>query len=335
VAAEYDGMYISHLRNESYALLEALEELITIAEAAGIRAEVYHLKAAGTDNHHKIDAVVERIAAARAAGLEISADMYTYVAGATGLDAAMPVWVQEGGYDAWVARLRDPAIRRKVLAEMETVSTEWENLRLMAGDEGTLLSSFKSEALRHLRGKTLRQVADLRGVTPAEAAIDLVIEDGSRVEVIYFLMTEENIVKKIRLPYMSFGSDAASPAIEGIFLDSSPHPRAYGNFARLLGKYVREEQVIPLAEAIHRLTGLTADKLRLQERGYLRPGHYADVVVFDPATIADRATFEEPHRYAVGVDHVWVNGEQVLRDGEHTGATPGRVVRGPGWQAPR
>jgi N-acyl-D-amino-acid deacylase len=324
-------MYISHIRNESYALLEALEELITIAEAAGTRAEVYHLKAAGKDNHHKIDAVAERIARARSAGLEISTDMYTYVAGATGLDAAMPVWVQEGGYDAWVARLRDPAIRRRVLAEMETVSTEWENLRLMAGDDGTLLSGFKNEALRHLMGKTLRAVAEERGVTPAEAVIDLVIEDGSRVEVIYFLMAEENIAKKIRLPYMSFGSDAESPASEGIFLEFSPHPRAYGNFARLLGKYVRDEGVISLAEAIHRLTGLTADKLRVQERGYLRPGYYADVVVFDPATIADRATFADPHQYAVGVEHVWVNGEQVLRDGEHTGATPGRVVRGPGW----
>jgi N-acyl-D-aspartate/D-glutamate deacylase len=332
VAAEYDGMYISHIRNESYSLLEALEELITIAREAGIRAEVYHLKAAGADNHDKIDAVIERIAAARAAGLEISADMYTYIAGATGLDAAMPVWVQEGGYEAWAARLRDPAIRRRVLAEMETVSPEWENLRLMAGDEGTLMSGFKNEALRPLGGKTLREVAELRGVTPAEAAIDLVIEDGSRVEVIYFLMTEENVVKQIKLPYMSFGSDAGSPAPEGIFLEFSPHPRAYGNFARLLGRYVRDEHAIALAEAVHRLSGLTADKLRLVDRGYLRPGYFADVVVFDPATIADRATFADPHQYSVGVEQVWVNGVQVLRDGEHTGATPGRVVRGPGWR---
>jgi N-acyl-D-amino-acid deacylase len=333
VAAEYGGLYISHIRNESYSLLEALEELITIARGAGIRAEVYHLKAAGEDNFDKIDQVAERIATARAEGLEISTDMYTYVAGATGLDAAMPVWVQEGGYDAWAERLQDPAIRARVLAEMETISPEWENLRLMAGSEGTLLSSFKNEALRPLQGKTLAEVAALRGTTPAETAIDLVIEDGSRVGVIYFLMSEENIAKKIRLPYMSFGSDAGSPATEGKFLESTPHPRAYGTFARLLGKYVREEGVISLAEAVHRLTGLSADKLKIAERGYLRPGYYADVVVFDPASIIDHATFEDPHQYATGVEHVFVNGAQVLADGEHTGATPGRVVRGPGYSA--
>jgi len=332
VAAEFDGMYISHLRNESYSLLEALEELITIAREAGIRAEVYHLKAAGADNYGKIDQVAARIAAARAEGLEISTDMYTYIAGATGLDAAMPVWVQEGGYEAWAERLLDPAIRRRVLAEMATISPDWENLRLMAGDEGTLLSGFKNEALRPLQGKTLAEVAALRGTTPAETILDLVIEDGSRVEVIYFLMSEENLRKKILLPYMSFGSDADSPAPEGKFLEFRPHPRAYGTFARLLGKYVREERVIPLAEAIHRLTGLSADKLKIAERGYLRPGYYADVVVFDPATVTDHATFENPHQYATGVEQVFVNGAQVLADGEHTGATPGRVVRGPGWR---
>jgi N-acyl-D-amino-acid deacylase len=332
VAAEYDGMYISHIRNESYSLLEALDELITIAREAGIRAEVYHLKAAGADNYGKIDQVAERIAAARAEGLEISTDMYTYIAGATGLDAAMPVWVQEGGYEAWAERLRDPAIRRRVLAEMATISPDWENLRLMAGDEGTLLSGFKNEALRPLQGKTLAEVAALRGTTPAETILDLVVEDGSRVEVIYFLMSEENLRKKILLPYMSFGSDADSPAPEGKFLEFRPHPRAYGTFARLLGKYVREERVIPLAEAIHRLTGLSADKLGIAERGYLRPGYFADVVVFDPATVIDHATFENPHQYATGVEQVFVNGAQVLADGEHTGATPGRVVRGPGWR---
>ena len=332
VAAEYDGMYISHIRNESYSLLEALEELITIAREAGVRAEVYHLKAAGSDNWDKIDQVAERIAQARDEGLEISTDMYTYVAGATGLDAAMPVWVQAGGYEAWAERLRDPAIRARVLEEMATVSTEWENLRLMAGDDGTLLSSFKNEELRPLQGKTLAEVAALRGTSPAETAIDLVIEDGSRVGVIYFLMSEENIEKKIALPYMSFGSDAGSPATEGKFLEFTPHPRAYGTFARLLGKYVREEGVIPLHEAIYRLTGLSADKLKIRRRGYLRPGYFADVVVFDPATITDHATFEDPHQYATGVEHVFVNGTQVLADGEHTGATPGRVVRGPGWR---
>jgi len=333
VAAEYDGLYISHIRNESYSLLEALEELITISREAGIRAEVYHLKAAGEDNFGKIDEVAERIAAARAEGLEISTDMYTYIAGATGLDAAMPVWVQEGGYEAWAERLRDPAIRVKVLEEMEIISPDWENLRLMAGSEGTLLSGFKNEALRPLQGKTLAEVAAMRGTTPAETAIDLVIEDGSRVGVIYFLMSEENIAKKIKLPYMSFGSDAGSPATEGKFLEFTPHPRAYGTFARLLGKYVRDEGVIPLAEAVRRLTGLSADKLKIVERGYLRAGYYADIVVFDPETIIDNATFEDPHQYATGVEHVFVNGEQVLADGEHTGATPGRVVRGPGYSA--
>ncbi|MCZ6508204.1 MAG: amidohydrolase family protein, partial [Acidobacteria bacterium] len=301
VAAEYDGMYISHIRNESYSLLEALEELITIARDAGIRSEVYHLKAAGQDNYSKIDEVAARIAEVRAEGLEISTDMYTYIAGATGLDAAMPVWVQEGGYEAWAKRLGDPAVRKKVLTEMAMISPKWENLRLMAGDEGTLLSGFKNEDLRHLRGKTLKEVAEMRGTTPAETVIDLVIEDGSRVEVIYFLMSEENIRKKIKLPYMSFGSDAGSPAPEGVFLESNPHPRAYGTFARLLGKYVRDEGVIPLTEAVHRLTGLSADKLRIRQRGYLRPGYFADVVVFDPATIGDLATFEEPHQYSVGV----------------------------------
>ncbi len=335
VAAEYDGLYISHIRNESHSLLEALEELITIAREAGIRAEVYHLKAAGEDNYDKIDQVAARIEEARAEGLEISTDMYTYTAGATGLDAAMPVWVQEGGYEAWAGRLRDPEIRRRVLAEMAEPTAEWENLRLMAGDDGTLLSSFKNEELRHLLGKTLAEVAEMRGTTPAETAIDLVIEDASRVGVIYFLMSEENIRKKIELPYMSFGSDAGSPASEGRFLEFTPHPRAYGTFARLLGKYVREERVIPLTEAIHRLTGLTADKLKIAERGYLRAGYLADVVVFDPATIIDHATYEDPHQYATGVDHVWVNGEHVLRDGEHTGATPGRVVHGPGWTGAR
>jgi len=331
VAAEYGGLYISHIRNESYSLLPALEELITISREAGIRAEVYHLKAAGTDNHHKIDLVAERIEEARAEGLEISTDMYTYVAGATGLDAAMPIWVQEGGYEAWAERLRDPEIRARVIEEMGEVSLEWENLRLMAGDEGVLFSSFRNEDLRHFRGKTLAEVAEARGTSPEDTIVDLVIEDGSRVGVIYFLMSEENIRKKIRLPWMSFGSDAGSPATEGVFLEYSPHPRAYGTFARLLGRYVRDEEVIPLAEAIHKLTGLTAEKLRIADRGTLETGRFADVVVFDPETITDHATFTDPHQYATGVEHVWVNGEQVLRDGEHTGATPGRVVRGPGW----
>ncbi len=332
VAARYDGMYISHIRNESYSLLEAVEEFLTIASEAGIRAEIYHLKAAGSDNHHKLDEVIERLEKARASGLEVSTDMYPYVAGATGLDAAMPVWVQEGGYDAWAERLQDPAIRRRVIAEMGEKSTEWENLRLMAGNDGVLLVGFKNEALRHLTGKTLTEVAAIRGQSAEETILDLVIEDGSRVGTIYFLMSEENVRKKVALPFMSFGSDAGSEAPEGAFLESRPHPRAYGSFARVLGKYVRDEGVIPLEEAIRRFTSLTAEKLRLRDRGVLREGAFADVVVFDPESIQDHATFEEPQRYATGVSHVFVNGIQVLEAGEHTGATPGRVVRGPGWK---
>ncbi len=331
VAARYDGMYISHIRNESYSLLEAVEEFLTIANEAGIRAEIYHLKAAGSDNHHKLDEVIERLEKARASGLEVSTDMYTYVAGATGLDAAMPVWVQEGGYEAWAERLKDPAIRRRVIAEMQQQSTEWENLRLMAGNDGVLLVGFKNEELRHLTGKTLTEVAAMRGQSPEETILDLVIDDGSRVGTIYFLMSEENVRKKIAVPFMSFGSDAGSEAPEGAFLQSRPHPRAYGTFARLLCKYVRDEGVIPLEEAIRRLTSLTAEKLRLRHRGVLQEGAFADIVVFDPGSIQDHATFEDPQRYATGVIHVFVNGIQVLEAGEHTGATPGRVVRGPGW----
>ncbi len=332
VAARYDGMYISHIRNESYSLLEAVEEFLTIANEAGIRAEIYHLKAAGSDNHHKLDEVIERLEEARASGLEVSTDMYTYVAGATGLDAAMPVWVQEGGYNAWAERLKDPAIRRRVIAEMRQQSTEWENLRLMAGNDGVLLVGFKNEELRHLTGKTLTEVAAMRDQSPEETILDLVIEDGSRVGTIYFLMSEENVRKKIAVPFMSFGSDAGSEAPEGAFLQSRPHPRAYGTFARLLGKYVRDEGVIPLEEAIRRLTSLTAEKLRLRHRGVLQEGAFADVVVFDPGSVQDHATFEDPQHYATGVIHVFVNGIQVLKAGEHTGATPGRVVRGPGWK---
>ena len=331
VAAEYDGLYISHIRNESYSLLEALEELITIAERAGARAEIYHLKAAGRDNHGKLDEVIDRVERARSEGLQVSADMYTYTAGATGLDAAMPPWVQEGGYEAWAERLRDPEVRRRVLREMVEISPEWENLRLMAGDDGTLLSGFKNEALREYQGMTLAEVAALRGTSPAETALDLVIEDGSRVGVIYFLMSEDNVRRKIGLSWMGFGSDAGSLAPEGVFLSYNPHPRAYGTFARLLGRYVRDEGLIPLEEAIHRLTAQSADKLRLRGRGRLAPGYFADVVVFDPATIADHATFADPHRYSTGVRDVLVNGVRVLAEGEHTGATPGRVVRGPGW----
>ncbi len=332
VAAEYGGMYISHMRSESNQLLEAVEELITIAHEAGIAAEVYHLKAAGEANWGKMDRVIERIESARADGLRITADMYTYTAGATGLDAAMPPWVQEGGHNAWVERLKDPSIRQRVAREMVTPQNEWENLFLAAGTpDRVLLVDFRQDSLRHLTGKTLAEVAEIRGTSAAETAMNLVIQDDSRVGAVYYMMSEENIKKQIALPWVSFDSDAGSLTSEGVFLNSNPHPRAYGNFARLLAKYVREEQVIPLEEAVRRLTSLPAENLSIRKRGSLTPGHYADVVVFDPATIQDHATFEQPHQYSTGVEHVFVNGEHVLRNGDHTGVTPGRVVRGPGW----
>jgi N-acyl-D-amino-acid deacylase len=326
------GMYISHIRSEGNGLLEAVEELIEIARRAGVPAEIYHLKAAGSENWSKMDSVIARVEEARAEGLRITTDMYTYTAGATGLDAAMPPWVQEGGLQEWRRRLQDPATRARVLSEMRTPTREWESLYLLAGSpERVLLAAFRQDSLKHLTGKTLAEVARLRGTSAEEAAMDLVVLDDSRVGTVYFLMSEENLRKQIRLPYMSFGSDAASMAPEGAFLKSNPHPRAYGNFARLLGRYVRDEGVITLEEAVRRLTTLPAENFRLRRRGALREGYHADVVVFDPATITDHATFEEPHRYATGVRHVFVNGVAVLRDGDHTGALPGRVVRGPGW----
>jgi N-acyl-D-amino-acid deacylase len=333
VAGEYDGMYISHIRSEGNRLLEALDELITIARKANVAVELYHMKVAGKSNWDKLDAMIERIEKARAEGLKITADMYNYTAGATGLDAAMPPWVQEGGYQAWVARLKNPKIRKRVLKEMTTPTDEWENLYLLAGTpENIILVGFKTERLKHLTGKTLAEVAKMRGKSPAETAIDLVIEDYSRVGTVYFLMSEENVKRQIKLPWVSFCSDAGSLAPEGVFLKSNPHPRAYGSFARLLGKYVRQEKVITLAEAIRRLTSLPADNLKLDRRGKLKKGYYADIVIFDPETIIDHATFEKPHQYATGMLHVFVNGTQVLKDGEHTGAKPGRVVRGPGWK---
>jgi N-acyl-D-amino-acid deacylase len=332
VAAGYDGIYISHIRSEGNRLLESVDELISIARDSGARAEIYHLKAAGRDNWDKLDVAVERIEAARAEGLEITADIYTYTAGATGLDAAMPPWVQEGGFDAWRDRLRDPAIRERVAREMETPTDEWENLLLAAGAEGVLLSGFRNDDLRPLIGKTLAEVAAERGTSAPETAMDLVIEDGSRVDTVYFLMSEDNVRKKIEIPWVTFGSDAAALAPEGVFLNANPHPRSYGNFARLLGRYVRDEQVISLAEAIRRLTSQPATHLRIRNRGSLEPGCFADIVVFDPDAIQDHATFEQAHQYSTGVIHVFVNGAAVLRDGEHTGALPGRIVRGPGWR---
>ena len=332
VAAEYGGMYISHMRSESNQLLEALDELITIAEKANIPAEIYHLKAGGIKNHYKMDLVIKKVSEARARGLNITADMYTYIAGATGLNAHMPPWVQEGGYDKWVERLENPAIRSKVKIEMTTDTDDWENLGYLAGPDGVLFAGFKNPDLRKYIGMTLNEVAAETGKHYADVAMDFVIQDGSRVDVVYFLMSEENVKKQIKLPYMSFGSDAGSIAPEGDFLKNNPHPRAYGNFARLLGKYVREEKVIPLEEAIYKLTSLSANKLKIKKRGLLKEGYYADVVIFDPNTISDHATFGNPHQLATGMQHVFVNGIQVLNEGEHTGATPGKVVRGPGYK---
>ncbi len=332
-AGEYGGIYISHLRSEGNQLLESLEELITIAREAGVPAEVYHLKAAGEENYPKMDQVIQRVREAWAEGLRITADMYTYTAGATGLDAAMPPWSQEGGPEAWYARLQDPASRRRIAREMSTPTNAWENLYLAAGGpENVLLVGFKQDSLKYLTGKSLAEVAEMRGTSPEVTAMDLVWQDQSRVGTVYFIMSEENVKKKIALPWMSFCSDAGAPATEGVFLESNPHPRAYGSFARLLGKYVREEGVIPLEEAVRKLTSLPADNLNIRKRGVLRPGFFADVVVFDPSTITDNATFAEPHQYASGVSDVFVNGTHVVAGGEHTGAKPGRVVRGPGWR---
>jgi N-acyl-D-amino-acid deacylase len=332
-AAKYGGMYISHIRSEGNALLEAVDELIRIAREAKVPAEIYHLKAAGEQNWPKMDEVIAKIEAARAEGLHITADMYTYPAGATGLDAAMPPWVQEGGLRAWIGRMKDPVIRARVRREMTTPTTAWESLYLAAGSaERVLLVGFKQDALKPLTGKTLAEVARMRGKSPEETAMDLVIEDDSRVDTVYFLMSEDNIRKQLRLPWVTFDSDAASLAPEGVFLKSNPHPRAYGNFARLLGRYVRDEKLLSLEESIRRLTTLPAANLKLKRRGALTIDHYADVVVFDPRTIQDHATFDKPHQYSTGVKHVFVNGVQVLKDGEHTGVTPGRFIRGPGYR---
>lgn len=332
VASEYDGMYISHMRSEGNRLLQSIDELIQIADKANIRAEIYHLKMAGKDNWDKFDDVVKKIDSARSDGLDITTDMYTYTAGSTGLNASMPPWVQEGGYDKWAERLKDPKIRRRVYKEMTTDTDEWENLMYAAGTaDNLLLVSFKNDSLRHYTGKTLAEVAKIHGKSPEETAMDLVIADGSRVGTTYFLMSEENLKKQIALPYMSFGSDAGSLAPEGVFLESNTHPRAYGNFSRLLGKYVRDEKIISLEEAIRKLTSLPASNLKIKNRGSLAEGYFADIAIFNPETIKDHSTFAEPHQFSTGMEHVIINGEQVLKYGEHTGALPGKVVRGPGW----
>ena len=331
VAAKYKGKYTTHMRSEGNQLLEAVEETIRISREAGLPAEIYHLKASGVPNWPKMDQVFRMIRNARRQGLKITADMYTYTAGGTGLDASMPPWVWDGGREAGYKRLQDPDTRRKIADAIRTNSNDWENLYMLAGSpDRLLLASFRNEKLKPLSGKTLGEVAKMRGKDPVETIMDLVLEDRSRIGTIYFLMSEDNLKKQIRQPWVSFGSDAASIAPEGDALRSAAHPRAYGNFARLLGKYVREEKVISLTEAVRRLSSLPATNLGLDHRGFLKPGMFADVVVFDPQTIADRATFESPHQLSVGVRDVFINGTQVLKDGEHTGAKPGRALWGPG-----
>jgi len=331
VAAKYKGKYTAHIRSEGAQLIEAVQETIRISREAGLPAEIYHLKASGEANWPKMDQVIRMIEDARKQGVKITADMYTYPAGGTGLDASLPPWVFDGGRDAAYKRLRDPATRQKIAEAVRTPTNEWENLYLLSGSpDRILLASFRNDNLKPLTGKTLAEVARMRGKDPIETIMDLLLEDQSRIGTIYFLMTEDNIKKQIRQPWVSFGSDAASIAAEGVFLKSSTHPRTYGNFARLLGKYVRDEKVISLTEAIRRLTSLPAANLGLNHRGLLEKDMFADVVIFDSQTIADRATFDNPHQYSVGVQDVFVNGVQVLKDGEHTGSKPGRALWGPG-----
>jgi len=331
VAAKYQGKYISHMRSEGNQLFEALDELLRIARETNIPAELYHIKAAGKRNWPKVDELLARIERAQKEGLRVRANMYTYTAAGTGLDACLPPWTQDGGYPALFKRLRDPASREKIKAEVQVDSDKWENLYLAAGSpDKILLVGFKSEKLKPLTGKTLAEVAKMRGKDPIETAMDLIAEDESRIGALYFIMSEDNVKKEFVKPWISFGSDEASQAPEGVFLRSNPHPRAYGNFARVLGKYVRDEKAIPMEEAIRRLSGLPATNLGLDHRGFLKEGMFADVVVFDPATITDHATFEKPHQYATGVKHVFVNGVQVIKNGEHTGVKPGRALSGPG-----
>ncbi len=334
VASQYGGMYIAHMRSEGNSIYAAVNETIRIAREANLPAEIYHLKFSGKDNWNKIDSVIAMIDRANQEGLKITADMYTYTAGATGLDAAMPPWLQEGGINEWIKRMQNPAMRKKALQEMRTPTDKWENLMMLAGDfNKVLLMGFTNDSLRkNFTGKTLGEVAKIYGKSPEETAMDLVITDGTRVGTAYFLMTEENVMRQIQLPYVSFGSDAESSTAAGNFLKTPTHPRAYGNFSRLLGKYVREEKVISLEEAIRRLTSLPATNLKIKNRGMLAPGYFADLAIFDASKIADHATFENPHQYSTGMMHVFVNGVQVLADGEHTNAKPGRVVRGPGWK---
>ncbi len=323
VAAEYDGMYISHIRGEGHTLLEAVAELITIAREAGIRAEIYHLKASETANWHKMDSVIAMVEAARQEGLHITADIYTYPASSTGLNIVLPQWAKDGGHDSTMARFKDPVLRQKAIAEV----------RFTCSPDSTLLVGFKNPELRQYIGKSVGEIARERGISPEQAVVDLIEEDDSRIQAVYFTMSAANIRKKAGLPWVSFCSDAGSYTNEGVFLKQSTHPRAYGSFIRVLGKYSRDEKVMPLAEAIRKLSHLPATNLKIPKRGLLKPGYFADVVVFDPAKVKDNATFAEPHQYASGVSNVWVNGIRVLKNGEHTGAPAGRFIKGPGYKA--
>jgi N-acyl-D-amino-acid deacylase len=332
-AAKYGGMYTSHMRSEGNKLLEAVEELITISKEAGIPAEIFHLKAGGKNNWSKMDSVIRRVERARREGQAITADMYTYVAGATGMTSAFPPTLQDGGFGKLRERLMDPKIRKEMVKAMNTDATDWENLYYGAGGaEHVLLLGFKQDSLKKFTGKTLAEVAKIRGTSPEETAMDLIVQDSTRVGVAYFLMSEENVRKQVSLPWVSFGSDEGSYTTEGVFLKSNAHPRAYGNFARVLGKYSRDEKLMPLQEAIRKLAKLPADNLKLQKRGELKVGYYADIVIFDPSKVKDNATFEKPHQYSEGMIHVFVNGVQALKDDEHTGAKPGRFVKGPGYR---
>ena len=333
-AGEFDGLYASHIRNEGNQLVESVDEAIAIGRGAGVRVEVYHLKAAGKQNWDLFDKAIERIEQARAEGMEVTADVYTYPASSTGLNSVMPPWVQEGGFAESLKRLKDKTIRARIKREMNTESTAWENMWLGSGSpENILLVGFQSEKLKPLAGKTLAEIAKMRKTGPEETVMDLIAEDGSRIQTIYFSQSIDNLRKAIRKPWVSFCSDAASLAAGGVFLKNSTHPRAYGSFARVPGLFVREEKLISLEEAVRKLAAMPARTLRLEERGELKQGYFADVVVFDPATIADKATFTKPHQYATGMRHVFVNGGHVIRDGEHTGAKPGRFVKGPGARA--
>jgi N-acyl-D-amino-acid deacylase len=331
-SARCGGIYTAHMRSEGDRIEAAVQETIDIAKASGAPAEIYHLKMAGRDNWDKLDRVVSMINAARSSGTRISANMYTYTAGATGLDAAMPPWVQDGGLEAWITHLKDPATRARVIAAMrEPHPKDWENLYSAAGPTGMLLLAFKNPALKPLTGKTLAAVAKIRGKSPEDTAIDLVIEDGSRVGVAYFLMSEDNVRKQVALPWVSFGSDESGEAPEGVFLLAAAHPRAYGNFTRVYAEYVRKDHLISVAEAVRKMTSLPADNLSLKDRGRLKAGDFADITVFDPATVQDHATYEKPHQLSTGVSYVIVNGTLAVKEGKATGSTSGRVVRGRAW----